>query len=275
MIKNIFKKVLDHLPKVSQFYRTTRDLFDRNLPSLITPWGFTLAGHPEMASGKFEPEETRLVRKLLEEVDIFVNVGANVGYYCCHALSMGKPVIAVEPIARNVNYLLSNITKNGWAKQAQIFPVALGARNDILKIWGGGTGASLVKGWAGVSKSYVTQVPVLTLDQILGRVLDRKRALILVDVEGAEYSMLKGALKTIQHDPRPIWIVEIASTTNQPDGISMNPNLVDTFQLFFNKGYKAVTISKNKEVIDIKKVQGVVNRIGSFNTNNFFFHCDS
>ena len=224
-----------------------------------------------MASGNFETEQTLLVRKLLEEVDIFINIGANIGYYCCHALSLGKSVIAVEPITRNLHYLLSNIVKHGWKEQTQVFPVALAAESNILEIWGGNTGASLVKGWAGTSDSYVTQVPVLTLDRILGSVLNGKRALILVDIEGAEYAMLQGALKTLQHEPRPIWIVEIGSTAHQPNRILVNPNLIDTFELFFKNGYKAMTANTNKKVIDLEKVRNVANGRDSFVTNNFFF----
>ncbi len=273
MIKNLFKKVLDRFPKIAQLYRSNRDLLDRNQPSLITPWGFTLAGNSEMASGTFESEQTLLVRKLLEEVDIFVNIGANIGYYCCHALSLGKSVIAVEPIARNLHYLLSNIVNNGWKEQAQVFPLALAAESNILEIWGGNTGASLIKGWAGTSDSYVTQVPVLTLDRILGSVLDGKRALILVDVEGAEYAVLKGALKTLQHEPRAIWIIEIHSTANQPNRILVNQNLVDTFQLFFKNGYKALTANRNKEVMDLEKVLAVASCKDFFTTHNFIFSC--
>jgi len=47
---------------------------------------------------------------------------------CCHALSLGKRVIAVEPIARNVYYLLKNLRDNGWANQAEVYPVALGQK---------------------------------------------------------------------------------------------------------------------------------------------------
>ena len=90
-----------------------------------------------MADGSFEPEESAIVRKLLADVDLLVNVGANVGYYCWHALSMGKPMIAIEPITRNLHYLLKNIQNNGWSNQAEVFPVALGAGADILQIWGG------------------------------------------------------------------------------------------------------------------------------------------
>lgn len=138
MIKQGIRSVVERFPRVAQFYRNSRDLFDRNSPSVKTPWDFTLAGHPTMAAGMFEPEETLLVRKLLQDVDVFVNVGANVGYYCCHALSLGKPVIAVEPISRNLHYLMRNITENGWAQQTEIFPVALGSHVDVLKMWGGG-----------------------------------------------------------------------------------------------------------------------------------------
>jgi hypothetical protein len=150
MIKQGLKSILERFPRAAQFYRNSRDLLDQNSPAIKTPWGFTLAGHPAMAEGTFEPEETRLVRELLSEVDVLVNVGANVGYYCCHALSLGKPVIAVEPIARNLHYLLRNITENGWAQQVEIFPVALGAKADVLKMWGG----VQVRPWSRVGQTF-------------------------------------------------------------------------------------------------------------------------
>jgi hypothetical protein len=82
-----------------------------------------------------------------------------VGYYCCHTLGLGKPVIAVEPIARNLYYLLKNIRNNGWATEAQVYPVAVGCGTDILEMCGG-VGASLIRGWASIPESYVTRVPV-------------------------------------------------------------------------------------------------------------------
>ncbi|WP_089724576.1 FkbM family methyltransferase [Candidatus Thiosymbion oneisti] len=271
MIRNALKSIVERFPRTAQFYRNNRDLLDRNSSAIETPWGFSLAGHPAMASGTFEPEETRLVRGLLQEVDILVNVGTNVGYYCCHALSLGKPVTAVEPIARNLHYLMRNITENGWAQQAEIFPVALGAKADVLKMWGGGTGASLIKGWAGIPESYVTQVPVLTLDRILGSSLQGRQALILVDVEGAEYAVLQGATNSLRHEPRPIWIVEIGSTIHQPSGVTVNPNLVATFEQFFERGYSAVSADAKKAVVNLETVLAAANGEASFETHNFLF----
>lgn len=241
MIRTLIRSAIECLPNAARFLRNSRDLLDQRDPPKMTPWGFTMAGHAAMANGTFESEETRLVRDLLREVDVLVNVGANVGYYCCHALSLGKSVIAVEPIARNLHYLLKNIRNNGWANRAEVFPVALAGGIDILPIWGGGTGASLIKGWASTPESYVTQVPILSLDRLLGTSLHGKPALILVDIEGAELMMLQGASQTLTNDPRPIWIVEIATTEHQPAGAPMNPHFAQTFEMFFSRGYRAFT----------------------------------
>lgn len=271
MINKMFKFTIGRIPVVAMLYRNLRDQIDRRKPSIITPWGFSLAGHKDMANGTFEPEETALFRDLVKEAEILVNVGANIGYYCCHALSLDKPVIAVEPVPRNVHYLLRNIAENGWAQQAEIFPVALGEKSDILMMWGGGTGASLIKGWAGIPESYVNQVPVMTLDRILGGKLHGKKALILVDVEGAEYMMLKGSSQALSNTPRPTWMIEVSATEHQPDDVTKNPNFKETFDLFFDRGYRAYTADKSGcELMrsDIDKIYGDHTRI---DTHNFIF----
>lgn len=271
MIKNLIKPLLERFPLAALFYRNMRDLLDQRLTSRRTPWGFSFAGHDEMAKGSFEPEETAIVRKLLVDMDALVNVGANVGYYCCHALSMGKSVVAVEPNMRNLHYLLKNIKNNGWEKKAEVFPVAMGSGVDILQMWGGGTGASLVKGWAAIPESYVTQVPILSLDRLLGDNLRGKRALILVDIEGAEFMMLQGAKQTLVNEPRPVWLMEISSSEHQPEGVDMNPHFAETFGLFFEHDYQAFTANSASEEITLAMVQEVVTGHRKLDTHNFVF----
>jgi FkbM family methyltransferase len=268
-MKSLLKPLVERFPAISQFYRNSRDLLDRNQPSLPTPWGFTLAGSPLMASGTFEPEETQLVRQLLGEVDLLVNVGANVGYYCCHALSLGKRVVAIEPNARNLHYLMRNLVENGWAQQCEIFPVALAAQTDVLRMWGGGTGASLISGWAGTPESYVTQVPVLTLDRVLGDILRGKKALVLVDIEGAEFMMLQGARDTLINDPLPIWLIEISSNEHQPAGVAMNPNFAKTFELFFAHCYQAITADRTATQITPQVVEEITAGSQKLSVHNF------
>ena len=137
ILKSYIKSSAERFFGLSLFYRTIRDSLDQYQKPIVTPWGFTIAGHEEMAAGNFEPEETAVVRGLIRDIDVLINVGANVGYYCCHALSLRKTVIAMEPNRRNFHYLLKNIQNNGWSKMAEVFPIAVGASTDILRMWGG------------------------------------------------------------------------------------------------------------------------------------------
>lgn len=136
---------------------------------------------------------------------------------------------------------------------------------------GGGTGASLVKGWAANPESYVTQVPILSLDRVLGDTLRGKKALILVDIEGAEFMMLRGAKQTLMNEPRPIWLMEISSIEHQPVGTVMNPNFAKTFELFFAQGYRAFTADEAEIEITPITVRQVMTGAQKLGTHNFVF----
>ena len=270
-MKTTIKYIIERFPALALFYRNTRDLLDQRKPPRKTPWGFSFSGHDSMADGSFEPEETKVALRLLADADVLVNIGANVGYYCCHALNIGKPVIAVEPNTRNLHYLMKNIKNNGWANLAEVFPVAMGNGANILSMWGGGTGASLVKGWAANPESYVTQVPILSLDRVIGDTLCGKKALILVDIEGAEYMMLQGAKQTLINEPRPNWLMEISSVEHQPAGTGMNPSFANTFNMFFAHGYRAFTADDAAMEITSETVQKVISGKQALGTHNFIF----
>lgn len=264
------RPLVDQFPRIAVIYRGVRDQMEAMKNPVVTPWGFKLAGNEAMAQGTFEPAETELVRKLLNDVDILVNVGANVGYYCCHALSVGKPVIAFEPMPRNLRLLCKNIKINGWGG-AEIFPIALSNNVGILEIYGGDTGASLVKGWAGIPEGYKTIVPCSTMDLVLNKRLDGKKVLVLVDIEGAEKWMLEGAGKMLANDPKPIWLVEIATNENQPMGVEINPNFISTFQLFFQNGYEAFSADQEMRPITMADVDLLSKGLLKANTYNFLF----
>jgi FkbM family methyltransferase len=267
------KHFLNHFPRAAVLYRGVRDQLVSMEEPQPTQWGFKLAGNAAMAQGQFETTETELVRRLLKNVNILVNVGANVGYYCCHALSLGKPVIAFEPMERNLRYLCKNIKAND-GDGVEIFPIALSNHIGVLEIYGGNTGASVVKGWAGIPESYRTLVPCSTMDVVLGSRLHGKRVLILVDIEGAEKSMLEGAKLMLTNDPKPIWLVEVVTKENQPQGVEINPNFMSTFQLFFQNGYDAFSADQDMRPITMDEVNFISKGLLKADTHNFLF-CES
>jgi FkbM family methyltransferase len=227
------------------YYRVLRKLREETLesPAVITPQGFSFvgssSGHAAMADGTWEAAESALFLELAADADLVINVGANVGYYCCLALQQGKPVWAFEPLPSNLKYLYQNIHRNGWAAQCEVYPVALGGANGLLELYGTGMGASLVKGWAGYAPVAPTLVPVFTYDTLIGARAEGRRCLVLVDVEGAEYDFLRGASLLLHQEPKPMWLMEIHSRHSQPAGVAVNPRLLDTFRVMWDAGYRA------------------------------------
>jgi FkbM family methyltransferase len=267
---DLAKPVVKKFPLVATMYRNTRDRLDIREQPISTPWGFKLAGNSLMASGNFEPTETELVRNILKDVDVLVNVGANVGYYCCHALSMGKQVIAFEPIDRNLRYLYKNLKANNWT-ETEVFPIALSNQIGILEIYGNNTSASMVEGWAGIPAQDMTLVPASTMDVVLGKRLQGKKILVIVDIEGAEQWMLEGATKLLASEPTPIWLVEINSTEHQPENVKINPNFKSTFQIFFEHGYQAFMANRDLIPVTNEQIESILTGTKTIDTHNFIF----
>ena len=242
------------------------------IPARMTPMGFKFLGNEAMEAGVFEPEETRLLGALMAQCDHFVNVGANIGYYCCLALQQNIPVIAFEPENGNLLVLLRNIRENGWNDSIEIHPVAVSDKPGIVDIYGSGTGASLLRGWANTPVDLVASIPASTLDLSLGQRLQGRRALILIDIEGAEYYALKGAVLTLNQDPKPVWIVEICSHQHQPAGVAVNPRLLDTFDLFWNAGYVAYTVAETPRQIQRSEIKAIAKGgTDTLHLHNFIF----
>lgn len=243
---------------------------------VVTPSGLRLTTgfHPAyelMREGKFEVEETSLITRLLDQVDVFVDIGANLGYYTCLALQHGKRVVAVEPQQQNLLCLYQNLTANGYQERAEVFPVALSAKPGLLTLYGAsGPSASLIKGWAGYSAVYKQIVPVSTLDNILGVRFSDMQLFIKVDVEGAEYQVMEGAGATIARLKKPIWLLEIFFQRFHPSGA--NPDFHRIFELFWENGYHAFTATESPRLVTRQEISSQSrNKTSDYGTFNYLF----
>ncbi len=271
-MSSLKRRLRQAAPQLVRIVEAMRDDRAASRPPRPTPYGFKLAGNTAMEAGTFEEQETRILGSLMQRTDLFVNVGANVGYYCCHALARGLYTVAVEPLPVNVRLLVSNVRANGWERRAEIHPVALGAHNGILELFGSGTGASLIPGWANNSGNGGVLVPVLTLDDVLGARFVDKRILIVVDVEGAEDAMLQGATHTLLRTPRPTWMVEVNIDEHQPMGRRINPTLMSTFERFWGAGYAAWTCAEPSRRLEPGELRAIADTGRStITTHNFIF----
>ena len=95
-------------------------------------------------------------------------------------------------------------------------------------------------------------MPVSTLDHVLSGRMTDKQLFIKMDVEGAEYQVLKGALATICREVKPVWLLEVCFQEFHPDGA--NPDFENIFTLFFNNGYRAYTATEPPKPVTPEEV---------------------
>jgi len=266
------KPYVDKVPLVSGIYRGVRDeVRSLRLRPIQTKLGFKFAGDIRMQKGSFEPEEVAFISKQLVNMDVFVDVGANIGYYTCIARAAGKHVIAIEPLDHNLKCLYRNLEANAWA-DVEVFPLGVSSEPGLVNLYGGGTGASLIGGWAGGSATFRRTIPVSTLDIVLGERFAGRKLLVKVDVEGGEQQVLAGAIRTLSTSPAPLWLLEICLTEHHPGGL--NALFAETFATFRAHGYTAWTVGFEREVLATDVARWVKQRGRDFGSHNFVFSRD-
>jgi FkbM family methyltransferase len=267
------RSLLEPTP-LAPIYRSVRDEYAfRQSKFVRNPLGFQFSGHAAMCAGTFETQEVAELKALLEGADVFVDVGANIGYFSCLAASLGKHVVAVEPLAANLRFLLANISMNHWESQVEVFPVGVSDRFGVAKFYGAGTGASLNEGWAGASRYFSTMIALSTLDTLCAK-FRNSRIVIKIDVEGAEYAALLGAREVLNYQPAPAWLVEI--TLHEHRGGAVNADYLRTFDLFFDCGYQCRSVG-GREPIQRSDVEAYAKRGGAqqpdwARSGNFIFY---
>lgn len=233
-VKQLLSRRFPELAGAYHAFRISHEM--RRHPVRTTPFGFRLVGNARMEDGSFEPDETRLLQRVAKDIDVFVDVGANIGYFVCLMRSLDKHVVAIEPLRQNLDYLFANLEENHWT-DVEVLPIGLAAKPGVVEIFGGGTGASLIPSWAGASKVLHNTIPINTLDNMLGARFNGRRLVIKIDVEGAELGVLHGAQRTLAMTPTPKWLIEICLTENHPEGL--NPDYVEVFEALWGHGYIA------------------------------------
>jgi FkbM family methyltransferase len=204
--------------------------------------GFQFYGHSQMQEGSFENNEIQIAKPLMKCSDVFLDIGANVGYYTCLACHEGcKAVLAIEPLQDNLKYLCGNISANEWENRVEVWPVGVSSYPSIATIYSEGTGASLIKGWAGSSELMHQTIPVNTIDNLMAGRFDNEQIFVKIDIEGVEYTALQGGKSLLSRRIKPRWLVEITLSEHRKGAV--NEHFVDTFNLFLREGYLCYSVS--------------------------------
>ena len=205
-----------------------------------------------MYFGLYEPLVVRVLEKFLKEGDVFIDVGANIGYLTAAGAGLvGRTgsVYSFEPSLREFSRLQKMAALNpGY--DIQCFNVACGEKEStqpmhISSAFGWNT---LVPNWMrpDVYES-TSEVDIVRLDEfLLSRIDAKKIKLIKIDVEGYEYYVLKG-LARIFETAKPAVLCEVT-----PRGMDLLGLKLETLDLFMKEmGYSARSLINPKLRMDL------------------------
>jgi FkbM family methyltransferase len=153
--------------------------------------------------GEYEPHLFKLFSETLKPGMVFMDIGANIGFYSMLAASRvgeGGKVISFDPNTENCRLLMLSINKNGF-NNVSLYPFALGGKSGyaMFSTHIGSNGGLIPDTEDSLVNPNCVIVPITRLDDLI----DEKVDLIKIDVEGAEGLVIEGAKKLIEKH-RPI-----------------------------------------------------------------------
>jgi FkbM family methyltransferase len=160
--------------------------------------------------GVWEPHLTHFISRRLKPADIFVDVGANIGYFTLlgsHLVGEHGKVIAIEASPSIHRMLVENLERNG-VRNATVFNVAASDRVGRLKIFladNGNLGQTTTISAAGFKLE--AEISARALSELIAREDWPRLKLIKIDVEGAEWSVISGMRALLEHASDSLEIV--------------------------------------------------------------------
>jgi FkbM family methyltransferase len=253
------KSVARVLPRVPLFPRSAV----RNIRGVRFQCDFALDPRVgDMFFSAYEPDEIAVLERFLKPGDVFVDVGANIGYLTAVGASLvgtAGEVHSFEPVPAYFARLQALCAANpGYAIRANA--VALGESAGGAEITQSAPGNigwnSMVPGMLSGEGHARHTVPVKRLDEYLaGRGVARV-ALIKVDAEGFELPVLRGASGFLEAaDPCPPILCEVAPGAYPLLGSKVG----DLFEYLGRYGYAALDVENDSRPVTLESLQTTTN----------------
>ena len=214
-------------------------------------------------------EYTDLFIKLIKKIDVFYDIGSNIGYYALLA-EMENPeikVVAFEPASGPLYYLKKNVDLNNF-KNITVEDIALSDKNGSITFFeiknekykylehnlaGESNAGSKTEG-----RNFVpVKVKTKTFNEYISNTNHENIDLVKMDTEGTEHLILNHA-DVILEQIKPIFICETLFNTIEPE-----------LESIFNKyGYDFY----NHTEAGLKKVASIIRDKDNGVRNCFFVH---
>ena len=190
-----------------------------------------------------DPDVKKLIDTELKDGGLFIDVGANIGYFSLlAAVKKNVEVVAFEPSPRERNRLYENIALNSF-NNVVIYPFALSDKPQKLNL-------GIARDWNPGLNSFVNnlgneqvdsvEVNCYSFDSMITNELAARVKLIKIDVEGYEMAVLNGMKASMNKLVQTKFILEINTSFLEKAGSSVK-EVYDFFALYGFSGEKGIS----------------------------------
>lgn len=196
--------------------------------------------------GCTEPNEFFFLNKVLRQGMVFIDVGASEGLYSLFAAKRIEPtgtVLACEPSHREFTRLQANLQLN-HLRNVRALQIGLSNRSGeaMLRVAGYAHEGQNTLGdfvHTNIECSHMEQVALKRLDDLIDEERLRQVDIIKLDVEGAEFSVIDGAQRTLAKFS-PLLLLELLDAALRYQGSSVE----EVLALLKSLGYEIYTFDK-------------------------------
>lgn len=208
------------------------DIIYNGLKLRVNPFGNSIESNILFSSKIREKDELTIIKKLTNNSTLFLDIGANFGYYSIFAAGFGaRRCISFEPQPILINRINENIIINNFSNRIDIAPYALGAFEGEVKlqIANSGFGSSAIG--KKIDSNESIEVKQKTLDTALFEFKENKVDIIKIDVEGLEDKILYPYLSKLEKQFLPSLIII------EDNSVDWDINIIEWLT---NNGYEKV-----------------------------------
>ncbi len=184
------------------------DLQYRGVKLRIRPFGNSIESNILFSSKFREYRELKTIKKFVNSSTLFLDIGANFGYYSLFAASFGaRRCISFEPNPILINRINENVRINNFTKKITIAPYALGDKKGTvsLQISKSELGSSAIG--KNISSTETIEVQQKPLKRALQEFNEVHADIIKIDIEGYEDKVLFPYLNSLKKEHMPSLII--------------------------------------------------------------------
>ena len=222
------------------------DLLYHGCKFRLKPLDNTIDSKIVFSSRRREETELKMIGQYLADGGVFVDIGANIGYYALNAAFLGaEKVIAIEPNPTILARLNDNIMLNDLSPKITVHDVAVGAKKGVVKLTIADSdfgSSSIVDHSVGANHISVSILPLL---EILKKETVAAASVIKIDIEGMEDRALFPYFEAIKPENYPKLIV-------MEDGINSHWER-DIFSWLLSNGYDSTGRTRGNVMLTLTK----------------------